>query len=172
MSQGLDHVELRRLAARLMHGEQPGHTLRPTALAHEAWLKLQASRNAQNADRDALLGLAAWSMRRILIDHARRRQVRAARRTTLSGKLLPAAAADATDPSSSLLHLDQALRDLAEVDPQLARLVELRFFAGATVAETARSLGVSTRTVKRRWAFARAFLHHELAQRDAGKAGS
>ncbi len=166
-----EHAELRRIAVRLMAAEHPGHTLRPTALAHEAWLKLQREGGIDRTDRDSLLAIAAWAMRRILIDHARRRRVRAARRTTLTGKAVVAAVpeTDVGNDDESLVQLDASLRGLAAHDGELAHLVELRFFAGATVEETARVLGISARTVKRRWAFARAWLQNDMRTRGAGR---
>lgn len=160
-SEAAEHRELRRIATRLMADEQPGHTLRPTALAHEAWLRLRTSRNARTTDQRSLLALAAWSMRRILIDHARRR-VRRGRRTTWTGKVPPQVPTTTEVDDATLLRIDAALRGLADLDAQLARIVELRFFAGATVEETAAAMDVSARTVKRRWAFARAWLHDAL----------
>lgn len=166
-----EHAELRRIAARLMAAEHPGHTLRPTALAHEAWLKLQSRSAVADSDRDSLLAIAAWCMRRILIDHARRRRVRAARRTTLTGKaaVVPDQEIDAGSDDESLLRLDASLRALAAYDGELARLVELRFFAGASVEETAEVLGISARTVKRRWAFARAWLQNDMRRSGEGR---
>jgi RNA polymerase sigma factor (TIGR02999 family) len=154
--------ELRHLAEALLAGERDGHTLQPTALTHEVWLRLRRSRNAGELDHGAFLGLAAQSMRRILTEHARRRGARkrggAARRTTLDGK------AQATEPTDFVLDLEAALAALEGIDPELARIVELRFHAGLSVEEAAGALGISTRTVKRRWRFARAWLHQRMQE--------
>jgi RNA polymerase sigma factor (TIGR02999 family) len=152
--------ELRRLADGLLSGERNGHTLEPTALAHEVWLRLRASRNASELGQRELVGLAAQAMRRILVEHARRRGARKrggdARRTTLDGKAL------APEPADFVLDLEEALAALQEIDPELARVVELRFHAGLSVEETAEALDTSTRTVKRRWRFARAWLQQRI----------
>lgn len=154
------YQELRRLAEGLLAGERDGHTLQPTALAHEVWLRLQRSRNAGELDHGAFLGLAAQSMRRILTEHARRRGARKrggdARRTTLDGK------AQAAEPAEFVLDLEEALAALEGIDPELAHLVELRFHAGLSVEEVAAALDTSTRTVKRRWRFARAWLQQRM----------
>jgi RNA polymerase sigma factor (TIGR02999 family) len=155
--------ELRRLADGLMAGERDGHTLDATSLAHEAWLRLRHSRNAGDVGRGALLGIASQAMRRILTDHARRRasdkRGGSARRTTLHGK-----DAVGSDPAAFVLDLDTALTELTDLDPDLARVVELRFYGGLDVAETAAALDVSARTVKRRWRFARAWLRRRLPE--------
>ena len=154
------YVELRELAGLLMAGERPGHTLEPTALVHETWLRLLASRNAASLDRGAFLGLASQAMRRILTEHARRRASEKRggrlRRTTLQEEAVaPAADAFALD-------LESALERLARVDPALTRIFELRFFAGCSVEETAELVGASVRTVKRRSQFARAWLQANI----------
>lgn len=152
--------DLRRIAAALMRGERVDHTLEPTALAHEAWVRLLQSRNSDELSPGAFLGLAARTMRRILTEHARRK--RAAKRggdsdrTTLSGLSSP------PRPRGLALDVDAALEELEGIDAELVRLVELRLFFDCTVEETARALGVSTRTVKRRWRFARAWLKQRL----------
>ncbi len=153
--------ELRRLADVVMAGERGAHTLQPTALAHEVWLRLVNSRNADALDRAAFLRLAAQAMRRILIDHARRAHAAKrggrARRTTLEGKAVH-------DPSDFALDLDAALTALDRLDPALASLVELRYFGGLSTEELAAALGVSARTVKRRWRFARAWLQQRMQE--------
>ncbi len=154
--------ELRSHAERLMAGERGGHTLEPTALAHEVWLRLLQSRNASELDRAAFLGLAAQAMRRILTEHARARSSAkrggGARRTTLGGM------AQATQPQDFALDLDAALSELEAIDPDLARVVELRFYAGSSVEEIAEVLQSSPRTVKRRWRFARAWLQQYMRE--------
>lgn len=153
--------ELRRLADVVMAGERRSHTLQPTALAHEVWLRLLGSRNAGALDRAAFLALAAQAMRRILIDHARRggavKRGGRARRTTLEGKTVH-------EPREFALDLDAALTALERHDPALARLVELRYFGGLSNDELAAALGVSARTVKRRWRFARAWLQARMQE--------
>lgn len=154
--------ELRRMADGLMAARRGGHTLSPTALVNEVWLRLRASRNAGELERGAFLGLAAQAMRRILIEHARARAAAkrggAARRTTLDGR------AAAFEPVDFALDLDAAVTELAEFDPELARVVELRWFAGGSTEEIAAALGLSPRTVKRRWRFARAWLQQRLQE--------
>src|SRR5688500_13439199 len=154
--------ELRRMAEGLLAGERNGHTLEPTALAHEVWLRLRASRNAGELGQGELVGLAAQAMRRILVEHARRRSARKrggdARRTTLDGKAL------AAEPADFVLDLEEALAGLQAIDAELARLVELRFHAGLSVEEVAEALGTSPRTIKRRWRFARAWLQQRMRE--------
>ncbi len=155
--------ELRRLAGGMLAGERSGHTLVPTALAHEVWLRLQASRNASELGPGELVGLAAQTMRRILVEHARARSAQKrggdGRRTTLEGK------ASTAEPADFVLDLEDALTELAGVDPELARVVELRFHGGLSVEETAAALDLSPRTVKRRWRFARAWLSQRIGER-------
>ena len=154
--------EVRRLADALMAGERNGHTLEATALAHEVWLRLRQSRNAEDLEQGAVLGLAAQGMRRILTEHARRRAAAKRggdrRRTTLAGKAVT------SEPESFAQELDEALRALERIDSQLAQLVELRFYGGCSTEEVAAALGLSTRTVKRRWRFARAWLQHRMGE--------
>ena len=158
----LVYAELRRLAHPRMRKEQPGQTLNPTALVHEAYIRLVAD-EAMNWDgRSHFFAAAAEAMRRILIENARRR-MSLKRGGDMRKKAL--AEADAIihfDDLDELLDLDAALTKLAVDEPELAKLVELRYFAGLTVEETAQSLGVSARTVKRNWAFARAWLGREM----------
>jgi len=154
------YEELRRMAEALMAGERGGHTLDPTALTHEVWLRLRGSRNAPVLERGAFLGLAAQAMRRILTEHARARGTAKrggdGRRTTLDGR------AAALEPQDLALDLDAALTELERLDPDLARVVELRFYAGSSTDEIASLLGLSPRTVKRRWQFARAWLQQRV----------
>ncbi len=156
--------ELRRLADAAMAGERTSHTLEPTALAHEVWLRLCASREAGSLDRAAFLGVAAQAMRRILVDHARRRAAAkrggGARPTALEER------AAAPEPHDVALDLDAALAALEDLDPELARLVELRFFGGCSTEDVAAALGTSPRTVKRRWSFARAWLRRWIAEHE------
>lgn len=156
------YKELRKLASRQLQASPPQHTLATTALVHEAYLKLSADARWSTRDRSHFFALAARAMRHILIDHARRRsrQKRGGLGTPLS---LDVAEIPVLDRAEELLALDEALERLAAVDPELARLVEWRFFAGLSVEEIARTLEISERTVKRQWRTARAFLYQQLA---------
>lgn len=158
------YAELRRLAQRYLGRERAEHTLEPTALVHEVYLKLLGQHDVQWQNRAHFFGVSAQLMRRILVDHARAR--RAAKRgdgqpmVTLDEAVLASAVDDAT-----VVALDDALRRLADIDPAQSRLVELRFFGGLTVEETAEVMEISPRTVKREWAVARAWLYREVASR-------
>jgi RNA polymerase sigma factor (TIGR02999 family) len=167
------YAELRRQARVALRREADGHTLQPTALVHEAWLRLGDQHDARWESRTQFFAIAAQTMRRVLLDHARAR--RAAKRggggvqVTLGGAHEGRAAGGArADDESSLdavdvIALDDALARLAELDPQKARLVDLRYFAGLSIPEAAEVLGVSTATVGREWAVARMWLRRELA---------
>ncbi|MEL6427986.1 MAG: ECF-type sigma factor [Planctomycetota bacterium] len=155
--------ELRRLAARAMAREDEGHTLQPTALVGEAWLKLFAGNPVEVEDRGHFMALAANAMRQVLVDHARakRRVKRGGAWGRAVGLELDAlAAGDGADDALDvdLLDLEDALVELAELSPRQARTVELRFFGGLDEDTIAGVLGVSTRTVRREWRFARAWL--------------
>ncbi len=156
----LVYQELRRLAGAYMRRERPGQTLQATALVHEAYLRL-ADAGTPWRDRRHFIGIAARSMRQILVERARARGAQkrwaALDRVTLTDALAVAAHEDAMLPA-----LDEAMERLEQVDAELARLVELRFFAGLSIEETADALQLSPATVKRRWALARAWLHREL----------
>jgi RNA polymerase sigma factor (TIGR02999 family) len=156
------YAELRALARREMAGERPDHTLQPTALVHEAYMRLVGDGDATFENRAHFFGAAARAIRRILVEHARRRgrQKRggAGQRVTLDEALVVVPERD-----DRLLALDEALERLAALDPAKARLVELRYFAGATLQESARMLGVSESTVVRDWRTTRAWLHAALA---------
>ena len=152
--------ELRRLAASYLRSERPDHTLQPTALVHEAYMRLSDQRSVEWANRSHFFHIAARIMRRILVDHARRR--RAAKRDAASFRVT-LADAEAADRAPELIALDTALSGLEKLDPQQARIVELRFFGGLTVEETAEATGVSTATVKREWRTARAWLQREIS---------
>jgi RNA polymerase sigma factor (TIGR02999 family) len=158
--------ELRQQARRYLRRERPGHTLQTTGLVHEAYLRLVDQRRAAWQNRDQFFGVAAQIMRRVLIDHARGK--RAAKRggsgiqVTLEDETAPAA-----ERGLDLLELDEALTRLAALDPQLAKIVELRYFTGLGIEEAAQVLGISPATVKRDWAVARAWLRRELAHDDA-----
>jgi RNA polymerase sigma factor (TIGR02999 family) len=151
--------ELKRLAASYLRSERPGHTLQPTALVHEAFLRLQGQRFVVWSNRAHFYGIAARIMRRILVDHARRR--RAAKRDAEALRLTLVDDA-AGDRAPELIALDSALTSLERLDAQQARVVELRYFGGLTVEETAEAAGISTATVKREWRTARAWLRREI----------
>jgi RNA polymerase sigma-70 factor (ECF subfamily) len=158
----LVYAELRRQARRALRREADGHTLQATALVHEAWLRLEGQHDARWESRTQFLAVAAQTMRRVLVDHARTR--RALKRgggetlVTLGDASNAAATPDAVD----VLALDDALQRLALLDPRKARLVELRYFAGLSIPETAAALGISLATVGREWAVARMWLRREL----------
>ena len=158
---------LRDQARRALTGERSGHTLQPTALVHEAWLRLSRQRETQWADRNHFLATAAMMMRRILVSHARgkRRLKRGGGAAMLEfdeqiAETLadPDVAGEVTD----LVALDDALTRLGTLDGRLVRTVELRYFAGLSVEETANVLGVGSATVKRDWSFAKAWLREHL----------
>jgi RNA polymerase sigma factor (TIGR02999 family) len=158
----LVYDELRKLAASRMAEEAPGNTLGPTALVHEAYLRLVGPADVARWDnRGHFFAAAAEAMRRILVEAARRKQ-RAKHGGGRGRVALGAAQPAAPDPRHDLIALDAALTRLAAEDPQAAKLVELRHFTGLSVAEAARALGISPRSADRVWAFARAWLHREL----------
>ena len=155
------YTELRRLARRYLGRERPGHTLQATALVHEVYLRLVPQAEATWEDRGKFVGIAATVMRRILVEHARgRRRLKrggAAERLPLEEEV---AAVDADGDRWE--DLDRALDRLAALDPRQAKVVELRYFGGMTVEETAQVLDVSEKTIKRDWSMARAWLRREL----------
>lgn len=156
----LVYDELHKLAVHYMRAERGDHTLQPTALVHEAYLRLVDQRNASWQNRSHFFGIAAQAMRRILVDHARRK--RAGKREGGDRVTLDESVAEAPQRSVDLIALDDALNKLASLDPRQARVVELRFFGGLDIEQTAESLGISPATVKRDWTFARAFLQREM----------
>jgi RNA polymerase sigma factor (TIGR02999 family) len=158
----LIYAECRRIAARQLRVERPEHTLTPTALVHEMYLRLVDQRCATYRNRAQFFAIAARIMRRVLVDHARARMAQ-----KRDGALLRVSLDHATpEPDGAciedVLAIDQALTRLAELDAVQERVVELRYFAGLTVEETAEVLGCSPRTVKREWQLARAWLFREL----------
>jgi RNA polymerase sigma factor (TIGR02999 family) len=167
----LVYDDLRRWARRRLAGERPGHTLEATALVHEAYAKLASRRDAPWADRAHFFRAAAEAMRRILIDHARAKQgpVRGGDRQRVPLDLANVADLAARDDPGAILALDDAVAALERADPDAAAVVRLRFYAGLSVDETAEALDRSPRTVKRDWAFARAFLLRVLEGDDAAK---
>lgn len=158
----LVYEELRRLALAYLRAEREEHTLQPTALVHEAYFRLSGQRDVDWGNRAQFVGVAASMMRRILVNHARDR--RAQKRGSGATRVaLDDAVGLVEERDVDLVALDDALVALAEVDPRGSRVVELRFFGGLGVDETAEVLGVSSATVKRDWGAARAWLRRELA---------
>ncbi len=153
------YVELRRIAARCMRGQKPDHTLQPTALVHEGFLRL-SGRGYRWASRTEFLAVAATAMRCALVDHARRRK--AAKRYGGARVTLVDGAAIENERPIELLALDEALTRLGAFQERAARVVELRFFGGLQTEEVAEALGISTATVKRDWRFAKAWLSREM----------
>ena len=158
----LVYDELRRQAARYLRREQAGHSLQTTALIHEAYVRLVDQRNVQWQNRAHFFGIAAQMMRRILVDHARTKK-----RVKRGGSNIRISLGDADiavkGQEIDIVALDAALERLAAIDEQQSRVVELRFFSGLTVEETAEVMGISKATVKRDWSMAKAWLHRELS---------
>jgi RNA polymerase sigma factor (TIGR02999 family) len=157
----LVYAELRRLAAHKMASENPGQTLQPTALVHEAWLKLGGEQNRQWRNRNHFFAAAAEAMRRILTDNARRK-LRVRHGGNLQRVNLEDCATAADSEADHILAVSEALEKLARLDPQRAELVKLRYFVGLSFAQAAEVLGVSEPTAKRYWSFARAWLYEEI----------
>lgn len=161
----LVYDELHRLASRYLRKERPGHTLQATALVNEAYMRIVDQKNVSWQNRAHFFGIAAQLMRRILVDHARSRLYAkrggGAFRLTLDEAL---ALPDQRD--LDLVALDDALKALADLDPRQSRIVELRYFGGLTVEETAEVLGISPATVKRDWVWARTWLYKEIKKTD------
>lgn len=155
-------AELRRLAGHYMKNERIGHTLQPTALVNEAYLRLAGYHQMDWQDRSHFIGVAASVMRQVLIDHARKRTAskRGGGQEDVSLDDSDGMLSDAQ--SAELLDLDEALSDLAKLSPRQAKIVELRYFGGLSVEETAEALGISPITVKRDWSAARAWLHAQI----------
>lgn len=160
------HQQLHRLAARYMAGERPDHVLQTTALVNEAYLRLVDWKDVQWQNRAHFFGLAAQTMRRILVDAARTK-----RRAKRGGGELQVSLSDAGDVaitrSADLVALDEALTTLERLNPRHSRTVELRFFGGLSLKEIAHVLNVSVGTVRRDWRLAQAWLYRELSRRDA-----
>jgi RNA polymerase sigma-70 factor (ECF subfamily) len=166
----LVYDELRRLAGGYMRRERSDHTLQATALVHEAYLKLVEQRSVDWQSRAHFLGIAAQMMRRILIDHARGhlREKRGGGRRAVP---IDDALVFAPEQSLELIKLDHALQRLTKLDPRQGKIVELRFFGGLTVEQTADVLGISEKTVKREWSMAKAWLHGDLKANHGNTAG-
>jgi RNA polymerase sigma factor (TIGR02999 family) len=161
----LVYGELHRMAERYLRQERPGHTLQPTAVVHEAYLKLLGRRDSDWQNRTHFFAVAAQSMRRILVEHARGRNAKkrggGEERYLLDTVVL-------TEPRAvDLIAVDDALEKLTALDAEQGRVVELRFFGGLTEEETARVLEISASTVRRKWLLAKAFLQRELARGSA-----
>jgi RNA polymerase sigma factor (TIGR02999 family) len=160
--------ELRRLAANYLRHERPGQTLQATALVHEAFLRLSREKDQPWKNRTHFLAIAALSMRQILVQRARARHAEKrggpnADRITLDESVIAADRSSEATGGVDVLELDAALEKLAALDPQQARIVELRYFGGLTVEEAAEALDISPATVKRHWTLARAWLKKELS---------
>jgi RNA polymerase sigma-70 factor (ECF subfamily) len=158
----LVYNELRRVAAAYMRRERPGQTLQATALVHEAYLRLAQTKGTPWNDRRHFVGIAARSMRQILVERARARGAQkrwgAMNRVSITDSLQLAA-----DPETMLPALDEAIERLSKIDPEQAKIVELRYFAGLSVEEAADAMNISPATLKRRWSLARAWLFRELS---------
>jgi RNA polymerase sigma factor (TIGR02999 family) len=158
--------ELRRLAGHYMRQERPGQTIQATALVHEAYVRLVDYKNMRWQDRAHFYAVAAQVMRRILVDRARARDAAkrgdAARRVSLAE-----ADAASNEQSADILDLDEALKELEEIDPRKSQIIELRFFGGLNIEETAEVMSISPTTVQREWRSARAWLYRAITEKDA-----
>lgn len=162
----LIYDELHRLAAFHLQRERVDHTLQTTALVHEAYLRLVDQKDVHWKNRGHFFAVAAQAMRRVLVDYARRHQA-VKRGSSLRKISLDEAIAISNETANQLLVIDELLNRLTSVDPQESRVVELRFFGGLTVEETAEVMGISPATVKREWSVARAWLLREISKRSA-----
>jgi RNA polymerase sigma-70 factor (ECF subfamily) len=165
--------ELRRMAVSVMRAERPDHTLQPTALVHEAYLRLADEPGSWSGNRAYFLAIASTAMRRILVEHARSHnaQKRGSGKPHLSLDDVDAPTPEGGEAVDFVM-LDDALERLTAIDPRQGRIVELRFFGGLTVEETATVVGVSPRTVKREWQMSRAWLRREMARLEPGSSSS
>jgi len=160
----LIYDELRRRAAAYLRRERPNHTLQPTALVHEAYLRLIDQRQDNWASRDHFFAIAAQAMRRILVDHARGRHRQKRGGSNEDLPLEDALLAAADEASVDLIALDEAMKRLAKLDPQQERIVELRYFGGLSLDEAANALSISRATAARDWQVAKAWLHREMTR--------
>ncbi|HEX9421981.1 MAG TPA: sigma-70 family RNA polymerase sigma factor [Pyrinomonadaceae bacterium] len=158
----LVYAELHDIASRYMRRERAGHTLQTTGLVNEAYLKLVDQRNTRWQNRAHFFAIAAQIMRRILVDHARKRRY-AKRGAGAHQVSFDEGALACAEIGAELVALDDALNSLASIAPQQSRIVEIRYFGGLTVRETAQVLGLSVDKVKREWTTAKAWLHHEMS---------
>jgi RNA polymerase sigma factor (TIGR02999 family) len=157
----LVYRDLHRRAANFMRGERADHTLQPTALVHEAYLRLADHRRVSWQNRSHFFAIAAGVMRKVLIDYARRNGAK--KRGGAYGSIsLDECVVFSPQKSSEIIALDEALNRLAQLDPRQSRIVELRYFGGLSLEETAAAVGLSTRQVEREWTIAKAWLHGEL----------
>jgi RNA polymerase sigma factor (TIGR02999 family) len=163
----LVYEELRAIAAEHLRRERAGHTLQPTALVHEAWLKLADQSGARWQNRTHFLAVASHALRRVLVDHARKHKALKRGRGRPPTIALEEDVCPLPEPQVDLLSMDEALGRLAALDQRKARVVELRFFAGLTLDETAEALGVARTTVEGDWRVARAWLRAELTRGSA-----
>jgi RNA polymerase sigma factor (TIGR02999 family) len=164
----LIYDELRRIAGAQMRRERPGHTLQATAVVHEAYMRLAGEQEIEWQNRAHFFAIAARTMRRVLLDYARQRHAgrrggEDARKVDIDAELLIG-----DDRLEDVVALDEVLARLSQMDPEQGRIVELRFFGGLNVAETAEVMGISPRTVKREWRLAKAWLDRELATAKSG----
>ena len=157
----LVYDELRRIARRCIAGQRSDHTLQPTALVHEAYLRLARRDSVDWQDRVHFFAMAAQMMRQILVDHARKRAT-AKRGANAVTVVLEEASVVGKTPSVDLLALDDAMQRLAELDPRQSQIVELRFFGGLSIEETAQAVNISPATTKREWATARLWLYQAI----------
>lgn len=158
----LVHAELHRQAANYLRRERAHHTLQATALINEAYLRLIDQRNVEWQNRAHFYGIAAQAMRRILVDYARSKQREKRGGEYVRTELDEATMLEAEGQSIDLIALDEALNKLGRMDDQKAKIVELRYFSGLSVEETAEVLKLSTKTIERNWTMAKAWLHREL----------
>ena len=160
---GLVYTELKRIAAQKMAGEAPGHTLQPTALVHEAWIRMVGEGDAQFENRAHFFSAAAEAMRRILVDSARRKHALKRGSGVAHEELQEDRLARAL-PDDELLAVDEALELLTKEDPAAASLVKYRYFVGMTMDEAAATMGMSLRTAERTWTYARAWLRRQIGK--------
>jgi len=158
----LVYQELKRLAAYFLRGEREGHTLQATALVNEAYMRL-AGQKAGFQNRAQFMGVAAQLMRRILVDYARQRVAAKRGGGEMPAELAACEIGGSVEQSEEMLAVDEALARLAELDPRQARVVEMRYYGGLTVEETADAMAIAPRTVKREWALAKAWLRIEIS---------
>ena len=160
----LVYAELRRLATNYLRRERTGHTLQPTALVNEAYLKLVGQKTAKWQNRAHFFAIAAQLMRRILVDHARRHQAEKRGGSDQQRLSITSVEELVAQPAVDLLALNEALDELSKMDPQQGRIVELKFFGGLSIDETAEVMSISHATVEREWKSARAWLRRQLEQ--------
>jgi RNA polymerase sigma-70 factor, ECF subfamily len=158
----LVYAELRRLATNYLRRERNSHTLQPTALVNEAYLRLVGQKNAKWQNRSQFFAISAQLMRRILVDHARRHQAEKRGGSEQQRLSITSVEEVLAQPAVDVLALNEALDELSQMDPQQGRIVELKFFGGLSIDETAEVLGISHSTVEREWKSARAWLRRQL----------